>query len=76
MLFFLILFSYTILFEYFPLNIYGEDRSHISRLPIPITEIFVHIFLISIGIEEIRQVLNLSEFKILFNLFRLFYMLN
>ena len=50
------------LFDYFPLNIYGEDRSHISRLPIPITEIFVHIFLISIGIEEIRQVWNLSTF--------------
>ena len=53
---FLILFSYTILFDYYPLNIYGEERSNIYRLPIPITEIFVHIFLASIALEEIRQV--------------------
>ncbi|UJR33516.1 hypothetical protein I4U23_020961 [Adineta vaga] len=53
---FLILFSYTILFDYFPLNIYKEKRSSIYRLPIPITEIILHIFLTSIAIEEIRQV--------------------
>ncbi|CAF3631948.1 unnamed protein product [Adineta steineri] len=53
---FLILFSYTILFDYFPLNIYKEKRSNIYRLPIPLTEIILHIFLASIALEEIRQV--------------------
>lgn len=53
---FLILFSYVILFDYFPLNIYNEERSNIFRLPIPISEIILHIFLASIALEEIRQV--------------------
>ncbi|CAF0751879.1 unnamed protein product [Adineta ricciae] len=53
---FLILFSYTILFDYFPLNIYKEKRSGIPGLPIPITEIILHVFLASIALEEIRQV--------------------
>ncbi|CAF2337273.1 unnamed protein product [Rotaria sp. Silwood2] len=54
---FLILFSYTILFDYFPLNIYEDGRSNISRLPIPLTELILHIFLLSIAVEEIRQIM-------------------
>ncbi|CAF0945807.1 unnamed protein product [Rotaria sordida] len=54
---FLVLFSYTILFDYFPLNIYDEHRSNIYRLPIPITELIVHIFLASLGLEEVRQII-------------------
>lgn len=53
---FLILFSYVILFDYFPLNIYNEKRSNIYGLPLPITEIILHIFLTSIAIEEFHQV--------------------
>ena len=53
---FLILFSYVILFDYFPLNIYNEKRSNIYRLPIPLTELMLHIFLASIAVEELRQV--------------------
>ncbi|CAF3425733.1 unnamed protein product [Rotaria socialis] len=55
---FLILFSYTILFDYFPLNIYQEKRSNINRLPIPITELIVHIFLVSIAFDELRQIIS------------------
>ncbi|CAF3340472.1 unnamed protein product [Rotaria sp. Silwood1] len=54
---FLILFSYTILFDYFPLNIYNEQRSNIYGLPIPLTELILHIFLLSIAVEEIQQVI-------------------
>ena len=52
-----------ILFDYFPLNIYDEERSRIFRLPLPLTEIFLHIFLASIALEEMRQVRE-EEFDI------------
>jgi hypothetical protein len=53
---FLALFSYVLLVDYFPLNIYGEKRSGIQNLPIPITEIVLHIFIWSLIIDEIYQV--------------------
>ncbi|UJR11064.1 hypothetical protein I4U23_015247 [Adineta vaga] len=52
---FLGLFSYVLLFDYFPLNIYGEKRSGIQNLPIPITEILLHICIASLIIDEIYQ---------------------
>ncbi|CAF3116093.1 unnamed protein product [Rotaria socialis] len=52
---FLSLFSYVILFDYFPLNIYGESRSNIKNLPLPISEILLHICLWSLIVEELRQ---------------------
>ncbi|CAF4555545.1 unnamed protein product, partial [Didymodactylos carnosus] len=52
---FLILFSYVLLVDYFPLNIYHEKRSGIKDLQIPVTEIFLHICIWSLILEEIRQ---------------------
>ncbi|CAF1207939.1 unnamed protein product [Rotaria sp. Silwood1] len=58
---FLILFSDVLLVDYFPLNIYNERRSGIQNLRIPITEIFLHICIWSLIIEEIRQFLFLNS---------------
>ncbi|CAF1026030.1 unnamed protein product [Adineta steineri] len=52
---FLTLFSYVLLVDYFPLNIYGEKRSGIENLPIPITEIILHICIGSLIIDELSQ---------------------
>ncbi|CAF5014336.1 unnamed protein product, partial [Rotaria sp. Silwood1] len=54
---FLGLFSFVLLVNYFPLNIYNERQSGIQMLPIPITEIILHICFWSFIIEEIRQFL-------------------
>ncbi|CAF3856239.1 unnamed protein product [Adineta steineri] len=52
---FLALFSYVLLVDYFPLNVYGETRSGIRSLPIPVTEIILHICIVSLAIDEIYQ---------------------
>ncbi|CAF1049400.1 unnamed protein product [Rotaria sordida] len=52
---FLGLFSFVLLVDYFPLNIYNEYQSEIQILPISITEIILHICFWSFIIEEIRQ---------------------
>ncbi|CAF1071818.1 unnamed protein product [Rotaria sordida] len=52
---FLGLFSFVLLVDYFPLNIYNERRSSIRNLRIPITEIILHICFWSFIIEEMRQ---------------------
>ncbi|CAF3928997.1 unnamed protein product [Rotaria sordida] len=54
---FLGLFSFVLLVDYFPLNIYNEYQSEIQILPISITEIILHICFWSFIIEEIRQVI-------------------
>nr|ACD54609.1 transient receptor potential cation channel protein-like protein [Adineta vaga] len=61
---FLGLFSYVLLFDYFPLNIYGEKRSGIQNLPIPITEILLHICIASLIIDEIYQVSLFSQISL------------
>ncbi|CAF3607748.1 unnamed protein product [Rotaria sp. Silwood1] len=48
---------FVLLVNYFPLNIYNERQSGIQMLPIPITEIILHICFWSFIIEEIRQFL-------------------
>ena len=53
---FLGLFSYVLLVDYFPLNVFGGTRSGIRNLPLPITEICLHIFVWGIIMEEGRQV--------------------
>lgn len=53
---FLALFSYVLLVDYFPVNIYGEERSGIRNLPIPITEIVLHVCVASLIVDEIFQV--------------------
>ena len=53
---FLGLYSFVLLVDYFPLNIYHERRSGYLDLQIPITEIILHICLWSLIIEELRQV--------------------
>lgn len=53
---FLILFSYVLLVDYFPLNIYNERRSGYAMLKIPITEIILHICIWCLIVEELRQV--------------------
>ncbi|CAF3036069.1 unnamed protein product [Rotaria socialis] len=58
---FLALFSYVLLVDYFPLNIYNERRSGYSNLYIPITEIILHICTWSLIIEEIRQYIFMSS---------------
>ncbi|CAF4268379.1 unnamed protein product, partial [Rotaria sordida] len=55
---FLGLFSFVLLVDYFPLNIYNEYQSEIQILPISITEIILHICFWSFIIEEIRQVIE------------------
>ena len=42
--------------DYFPLNIFHGTRSGIKNLPLPITEICLHICVGGIIIEEFRQV--------------------
>ncbi|CAF4050025.1 unnamed protein product [Rotaria sordida] len=54
---FLGLFSFVLLVDYFPLNIYNEHQSSIQILSIPITEIILHICFWSFIIEEMRQFL-------------------
>ncbi|CAF0967570.1 unnamed protein product, partial [Didymodactylos carnosus] len=72
---FLILFSFVLLVDYFPLNIYNEKRSGIKSLQIPITEMFLHICIWSLILEEIRQFVltdNYSDyFEELWNIFDL-----
>ncbi|CAF3943375.1 unnamed protein product [Rotaria sordida] len=58
---FLGLFSFVLLVDYFPLNIYNENRSGFKNLPIPITEIILHICMWSLIIEEIRQFLFMNS---------------
>ena len=53
---FLGLFSFVLLADYYPLNIYHETRSGSYDLRLPITEIILHICLWSLLIEEIQQV--------------------
>ncbi|CAF4480453.1 unnamed protein product [Didymodactylos carnosus] len=52
---FLGLFSFVLLVDYFPLNIYGETRSGIQNLPIPISEIILHICAWGLIADEIYQ---------------------
>ncbi|CAF1182602.1 unnamed protein product, partial [Didymodactylos carnosus] len=52
---FLGLFSFVLLVDYFPLNIYGETRSGIQNLLIPSTEIILHICFWGLIIDEIYQ---------------------
>ncbi|CAF1067858.1 unnamed protein product [Didymodactylos carnosus] len=52
---FLGLFSFVLLVDYFPLNIYGETRSGIQNLLIPSTEISLHICFWGLIIDEIYQ---------------------
>jgi hypothetical protein len=53
---FLLLFSYILLVDYFPLNTDNGRRSGVQNLNIPITEIILHICMWSLIIEELRQV--------------------
>ncbi|CAM4753000.1 unnamed protein product [Rotaria magnacalcarata] len=61
---FFVLFSYVLLFDYFPLNIYGESRSNIKKLPLPISEMILHICLWSLIVEELRQfiLMDISDY--------------
>ncbi|CAF1368298.1 unnamed protein product [Rotaria sordida] len=52
---FLVLFSFVLLVDYFPLNNYGERRSGFRNITIPITEMILHICIWSLIVEEIRQ---------------------
>ncbi|CAF1262466.1 unnamed protein product [Adineta steineri] len=52
---FLGLFSFVLLVDYFPLNVYNGTRSGIRGLPLPITEICLHVCIWGIIIEELRQ---------------------
>ncbi|CAF3842834.1 unnamed protein product, partial [Rotaria sp. Silwood1] len=54
-LIFLDIFSYVLLVDYFPLNTYRGHYSGIKDLPIPITEICLHICVWGIIIEEFHQ---------------------
>ncbi|CAF0835257.1 unnamed protein product [Adineta steineri] len=58
---FLGLFSYVLLVDYFPFNIYNERRSGIQNLHIPITEIILHVCVWCLIIEEIRQFLFMES---------------
>ncbi len=60
-LIFLALFSYVLLVDYFPLNIYGETRSGYQNLLIPISEIILHIFIWSMIVDALHQVSLLSH---------------
>ncbi|CAF4335866.1 unnamed protein product, partial [Didymodactylos carnosus] len=52
---FLLLYSFVLLVDYFPLNIYNEKRSGIQNLRIPITEILLHICIWSLIVDKIQQ---------------------
>ncbi|CAF1612008.1 unnamed protein product [Didymodactylos carnosus] len=52
---FLGLFSFVLLVDYFPLNIYGGKRNGYANIHIPITEIVLHILLWTLIVEEIRE---------------------
>ncbi|CAF4854401.1 unnamed protein product [Rotaria sp. Silwood1] len=52
---FLLLFSFVLLVDYFPLNVYGERRSGFQNLKLSATEIILHICIWSLIAEEIRQ---------------------
>ncbi|CAF3724318.1 unnamed protein product [Adineta steineri] len=52
---FLGLFSYVLLVDFFPLNIYHGYHSSVTGLPIPIPEIWLHVCIWGIIIEEMRQ---------------------
>ena len=64
-LFFLTLFSFVLLVDYFPLNNNGGLRNGYAHIKIPITEIFVHILVWSLIVEEGKEV-NYSRNKIPF----------
>ncbi|CAF4833002.1 unnamed protein product, partial [Rotaria sp. Silwood1] len=61
---FLGLFSFVILVDYFPLNIYNENRSGYKNLLIPITEIILHVCVWSLIVEEIYQILSAQSSKV------------
>ncbi|CAF1358870.1 unnamed protein product [Adineta ricciae] len=58
---FLGLFSFVLLADYFPWNNYQEQRSGIQGLHIPIPEIFLHICLWCLAIEEARQLISVDS---------------
>ncbi|CAF1428837.1 unnamed protein product, partial [Rotaria sp. Silwood1] len=60
---FLGLFSFVLLVDYFPLNIYNESRSGYENLLIPITEIILHVCVWSLIVEEIYQILSAQSSK-------------
>ncbi|CAF1107903.1 unnamed protein product [Rotaria sordida] len=60
---FLGLFSFVLLVDYFPLNIYNDRRSGFKNLQIPITEIILHICIWSLIVEEIYQILSVKLIK-------------
>jgi hypothetical protein len=60
-LFFLTLTSFVLLVDYFPLNNNGGLRNGYPDIKIPITEIFVHILLWSLIVEEGREVRYLRK---------------
>ena len=47
--------------DYFPLNTFNGTRSGIRNLPLPITEICLHLCIWGIIIEEMKQVRILTE---------------
>lgn len=55
-LIFLGLFSFVLLVDYFPLNNNGGKRNGFANIQIPVTEIFVHIGMFSLIIEEVYEV--------------------
>ncbi|CAF4769592.1 unnamed protein product [Rotaria socialis] len=46
---------YVLLIDYLPLNFEGEKRSGIGNLPIPISEIILHIYMLGFIIDEYHQ---------------------
>ncbi|CAF1184093.1 unnamed protein product, partial [Adineta ricciae] len=55
---FLALFSYVLLLDYLPVNISDEHRSESRHLPIPITELILHICMWSLIIDELYQYIS------------------
>ena len=53
---FLGLYSFVLLVDFYPLNINGGYRSGIHNLPLPITEMCLHICIWGVITEELRQV--------------------
>lgn len=53
---FLGLFSFVLLVDYFPRNNNGGQRNGFDNIQIPITEMCVHIGMLSVVIEEIVEV--------------------
>ncbi|UJR11714.1 hypothetical protein I4U23_015895 [Adineta vaga] len=65
------LFSYVLLIDYLPLNLHSKTHSHLEKLPIPITEIVLHICTWSLIIEEIHQFSQMSIYEYLSNIWNL-----